>query len=260
MSVKPVITLISDWKMRDPYVAMLKGRLLAAAPEAALIDITHAIDFSSVNQTAFILQHSFKQFPDETIHLILTNYSAISNVIPVVVAFEHHYFIGEDNGIFCLMFGQDCPLEGRRFAVSDDTDNPIDLMISLVKALLEHRIEEITEPYRTFRRAYVEQPLHSPHEHLIEGKIVYIDGYYNAVTNIPVKMFKDIVQNKTFLAKIKSKNEWKINAFHERYCNEEEFYFVPNALGCLEITLYQGNVAILADLQIDDKVIIEYEC
>lgn len=257
MPAKPVITLTSDWKMHDPYVAMLKGQLLSAVPEAVIIDITHTIAFSNIKQTAFILRHSFKQFPDGTIHLILTNYSAISDVVPVIVPYKNHYFIGEDNGIFCLIFGQDCPPTGRQFAVTDVTANPVDMMIKLVKAISEHHMESVTEPYNTFCRAYVEQPFLS-RDRKIEGQIVYIDSYYNAVTNIPTEMFKNAVQDKTFTAVVKSKIDWEINAFHDKYCNAEEFYLVPNTLGFLEITMYQGNVAILADLQVNDKVIIQY--
>lgn len=253
--MKLVVTLISDWKMRDPYVSMLKGQLLSALPDATLIDITHAIDFSDIIQTAFVLRHSFSSFPDNSVHLILTNFSAISNVTPVLVSYQNHYFIGEDNGIFSLMFGQDCPPEGLQ---ADMSGNPIEQMIRLVKAISEGSVSSITKIYPSFKRAYSPQPFHSTPNRTIEGQIVYIDGYYNAVTNIPVKMFQNAIQKQPFKAVIKSKNEWPITAFHEKYFDEEEFYFVPNALGLLEITMYQGNVSILADLHVEDKVIIQY--
>ena len=44
MPMRPIITLISDWRLRDPYVAMFKGALLSESPEANLLDITHYVD------------------------------------------------------------------------------------------------------------------------------------------------------------------------------------------------------------------------
>ena len=39
-----IITLLSDWRLRDPYVAMLKGELLKTLPDAQIVDITHYVD------------------------------------------------------------------------------------------------------------------------------------------------------------------------------------------------------------------------
>lgn len=253
--MKPLITLTSDWKTRDPYVGMLKGQLLYAVPEANIIDITHAIDFSNLNQTAFILQHCYDHFPKGTIHLILTNYSAISPIVPVVIEHDGHYFVGEDNGVFCMMFGQREPVEGRRFEKPGFEGNPIDMLIELVKALVNNEVEAITQPVPEVKRAFCLQAAFACKD-VVEGQIVYIDGYYNAVTNIPVEMFRETIQDRPFEAVIKSNNDWTIRAFHEQYCDDAEFYFVPNAMGCLEIAMYRGNAAILADLQVNDKVII----
>lgn len=255
--MKPTITLISDWKTRDPYVGMLKGQLLENVPDAHIIDITHAVGFSDLNQTAFILRHSYSHFPKGSIHLILTGYSEISPAVPVAVMHDGHHFVGDDNGIFCMMFGsEDGIVEGRRFEKPGFGGNPVEMMMLLVKALAEGSIGDITVPLPEVKRAFcLQTPLELKDE--IEGQIVYIDGYYNAVTNIPVDMFRRVVRNRPFKATVKSKTDWTVEAFHEQYCDDEEFYLVPNTMGCIEITMYQGNAAILADFQVNDKVIVK---
>ena len=79
------ITLISNWKLRDPYVAMFKGQLWKAIPDANIIDITHAVDGFSVEQTAFILKNSYKSFPEQTLHIILTGTTMSHTSMPVMV-------------------------------------------------------------------------------------------------------------------------------------------------------------------------------
>ena len=75
--IMKTITLISDWKLRDPYVAMFKGQLLKAVPDANIIDITHAIDSFSIEQTAFILKNSYSSFPEQSLCSIFKNKQSI---------------------------------------------------------------------------------------------------------------------------------------------------------------------------------------
>ena len=61
--MRPIVTLISDWRTRDPYVAMFKGKLLSAVPDAEIMDISHVVDLFNVSQTAFLTLQSYRNFP-----------------------------------------------------------------------------------------------------------------------------------------------------------------------------------------------------
>ncbi|RLE48872.1 MAG: hypothetical protein DRJ18_01080, partial [Candidatus Methanomethylicota archaeon] len=39
-----IITLLTDFGVKDPYVAAMKGVILSIAPNAKIIDITHEVD------------------------------------------------------------------------------------------------------------------------------------------------------------------------------------------------------------------------
>ena len=54
-----IITLLSDWRLRDPYVAMLKGELWKAQPDAQILDITHYVDKFNLPQTALLMKTSY---------------------------------------------------------------------------------------------------------------------------------------------------------------------------------------------------------
>ncbi len=257
MPMRPIITLISDWRLRDPYVAMFKGALLSEIPEANLLDITHYVDMFNLSQTAFLMRQSYRNFPEGSIHLLLTNASATASFSPVMLVHDGHIFIGEDNGVFHLMFGGETALAGRKYSSEDGLD-PLQQIVRMVKAVVKGSVDAYTQPYDQFERKIMPAAIHIPIQKSIEGEIIYIDANCNAITNIPVDMFVKAVGNNPFTAEIQSKNTWKISKFYDKTRPEKEMCFTINSLGCIEITMYQGKVAALADLQVGDRVEIQY--
>lgn len=254
-----IITLLSDWHLRDPYVAMLKGLLLKTHPEANVIDITHYVDKFNLLQTALLMKSSYTAFPEGTIHLILTNMSLNSTFSPVMLEHKGHYFIGEDNGVFHLMFGQEEVLKGHQ--LSDAQQNTLDQIQQWIQLVSEGTINaENTKEYLAFKRMFIQESDYNAENQQIEGSIVYIDAFNNAITDIPVRMFKEKGQNRPFTATIHSKGVWKMTRYFDEYRNaEDEMYLCGNALGFVEVAVYQSDVAILADLEPGDRIIIQYE-
>ena len=253
-----IVTLLSDWRLRDPYVAMLKGSLLKAFPDAQILDITHYVDKFNLLQTALLMKKCYRSFPDGSIHLILTNMSLNDTFSPVMLHHDGHYFIGEDNGIFHLMFGQESFLKG--FQLIENKENTLKQILGLIQSVREESLANNTTEYLKFKRMFTEQAEHSAQEKVIEGQIVYIDAFNNAVTNIPSKMFADTVKGKRFTATIQSKGSWNIQRYYEQYHDSyDEMYLCNNALGLIEVSLYKSDVAVLADLEPGDKILISYE-
>ena len=257
--MNPVITLLSDWHLRDPYVAMLKGSLLQTLPNAHIIDITHYVDKFNILQTALLMKSCYSAFPDGSIHLILTNMSLNSTFSPVMLNHNGHYFIGEDNGVFHLMFGQEVTLKGLQ--LSDNKENTLSQIIQWLQLITTDSLNKNnTQTYLNFKRMFVQESEYISENQKIEGNIVYIDAFNNAITDIPVKMFEEKGQQRPFTATIHSKGVWKMNRYFQHYESaDDEMYLCSNALGFLEVVSYQADVAILADLEPGDKIIIQFE-
>src|SRR3954463_14304220 len=104
-----ILTLTSDWGLRDHYLASFKGLLLSQIPGIIVIDISHEIEHYNTIQAAFIVQNAFDKFPSGSIHLLgITNSENCTADKPfVVIRYKEHYFIGEDNGIFSLIVGKE---------------------------------------------------------------------------------------------------------------------------------------------------------
>jgi len=257
-TMRPTITLISDWRLRDPYVSFLKASLLNIVPDAVLLDVSHHIDMYNVGQTAFLMRQSYDRFPEGSIHLILTNTTFSSTYNPVLLTFNGHHFIGEDNGIFTMMFqNAGIPLMGRQLV--DDSATAIDKILRMVDALLKGTVQQVATEYNNFVLKLMDQAFHNKNQHVIEGKIMYMDAFFNALTNIPVKMFKEAVGNRPFKAVVKSSNDWQTVIYSDDYKDCNSFILTDNPLGCLEIAYYQGKVSVLADLTDDSTIEIIYE-
>jgi hypothetical protein len=65
-----IITLTTDYGLKDHFVGALKGKLLSEFREATIIDISHNIDAFNVAEAAYIIGAAYNSFPKGTVHLI----------------------------------------------------------------------------------------------------------------------------------------------------------------------------------------------
>ena len=130
----------------------------------------------------------------------------------------------------------------------------------MAKWFFDNILESNSVEYKQFKRKFIVGPEYNSEKKTVTGKIVYIDSNCNAVTDIPISMFKEAGRNRRFTATISNRKHLKITRYHEFYNPEEdEVFFVFNRLGYLEITMFQGNIAILGNLMLGDVVEIKFE-
>lgn len=253
------ITLISDWKLKDPYVAMFKARLASVLPGAQQYDITHAIDLFNVEQTAFILKNSYKAFPQRTLHIILTDAPMSHNVFPVLVEYDKHYFLGEDNGIFSMMFESTDQLRACQYHPTIDNNGYTEKLIEMARWLFTDQLQDHTSPYSMFKLSLKRSAIYESSQSKITGHVAYIDAVCNVVTNIPVTLFSEAVAGRSFVATLPSSPYLRITKFYESYNpSEKEPFLVQNQLGYVEIAMYRSNIAVLADIRAGDVVEIQF--
>ena len=69
----PLITLLTDFGTADSYVAEMKAALLSAAPQATLVDLTHAVPPGDLRAAAYLLGRTWHRFPEGTVHLAVVD-------------------------------------------------------------------------------------------------------------------------------------------------------------------------------------------
>lgn len=251
------ITLISDWKIRDPYISMFKGSIYSMLPDATIFDITHAISPFHLEQTAFILKNSYAAFPLNSLHIILTATSFSPHERPIIVFYNNHAFLGADTGIFSILFDKEINVHSFQYPQTDESAHApyMDKILQMIQWFVEGTIEKNTIPYPNFVFRLKRDVMYIEKENRISGNITYIDSFFNAVTNIPTSFFKEKRKNRSFSTRIPSSPYLNMNTFHDFYNEKEaEPYFVSNRLGFLEITMYQSHVATLGNLKIGEEI------
>src|SRR6185436_10842535 len=114
----PIITLTTDLGTRDYYVGTVKGELLRAIPGAQIIDISHDIEPYNNIHGAFVLKNAYHHFPEGTIHIIGVNIFHDPESAPVIINHEGYFFVGQDNGLFGLVWDEVLPKEVFRIALT----------------------------------------------------------------------------------------------------------------------------------------------
>lgn len=97
-----IIGLLSDFGLRDSYVAEMKAVILSICPEARLVDISHEIRKFDVRMGAFVLASAAKSFPEGSIHLAVVDPRVGSERRPLIVLSNKSLYVGPDNGLLML--------------------------------------------------------------------------------------------------------------------------------------------------------------
>jgi S-adenosylmethionine hydrolase len=98
----PIITLTTDFGLRDPFVGIMKGVLLSICPTARLVDLTHEIEPQDVLGGGLALEAALPFFPDGTVHLAVVDPGVGTTRRPIAVRGRGHYLVGPDNGVLML--------------------------------------------------------------------------------------------------------------------------------------------------------------
>ena len=97
--MRPVIALLTDFGLRDPYVAQVKAVILSYCRDAAIIDVTHDVSAFNELQAAFILKVNAPYMPPGTIHVSVIDPGVGSKRRSIIIESRRgDIFIGPDTG------------------------------------------------------------------------------------------------------------------------------------------------------------------
>jgi len=256
-----IITLTTDLGDKDIYQAALKGSILTVLPTANIVDITHSVSAFNIQQAAFILKNSYYYFPKGTVHLIGIDTVYNKNVKYLAVKFNNHYFVGADNGIFCLMFNQD-PDEMVEITIMQDLKYlHFPLTDIFVKAACHlatgGKLLDIGEPVDGIEKKMNLQPVIEKDK--IKGMVIYIDSFQNVITNITKDLFMKIQQGRKFILYFKRNEAITQLSWYYNEVDEGEKLCLFGISDHLEIAINKGNASGLLGLNLGDSVIIDFQ-
>ncbi len=270
----PVIGLITDFGSKGShYVASLKGVILEINPSITIIDISHEITPFSVVEASYVLEATYKYFPEGTIFIIVVDPGVGSQrEILAIVTESNYFFIGPNNGIFTNILN----LEKIKSCVKIENENyfrkPVsntfhgrDIMAPVAAHLsMGLPINDLGMPFEeekiittSIKSKIIED------ETLIPGFIQYIDNFGNITTNIKLTRENIMLEKKIKLRegqeiKVKVKDKIITGQFfsHFNAVPKNSILFLKGSTGYLEISINQGNAAKEFDLKVSDEILI----
>jgi len=198
MSQRPIITLLSDFGFKDPYVAEMKAIILSICREALIIDISHEIEKFNIRMGAFVLAQASRYFPEGTIHVAVVDPGVGTARRPIIVETERSLYVGPDNGLLILAArneGIRCihEISNRKYMLKrvSRTFHGRDIF-SPAAAYLAMGVE--ASQFGPVIRDPVKPSFSSPEirEEEIMGEVIHIDGFGNIITNVSEENLKAI--------------------------------------------------------------------
>lgn len=255
-----IITLISDMGITDYYVAAVKGTILSQLPTATIIDISHQIRPYNIAQAGFVLRNCYKCFPKGTIHIIAVNTIESAEEPHVAVKADGHYFISTDNGIFSHFLDN-----GFEEAVSIDVPQDADSYtfcerdrFAKVAVMLANGepLSAIGTPRANLNVGGSFKPAY--YNDSINGMVMHVDSYGNAITNISQKMFEENRAGRNFI--ISFGNSYEIDTISDSYDDvaTPNLVAVFGSHGFLEVALRQANISSLCGLDINSTIRVKF--
>ncbi len=93
-----IITLMTDFGIKDGNVGVMKGIIYGIAPDARLVDLSHMIGAQNVREAAIVLARSAPFFPPGTVHMVVVDPGVGTARRPIAVKMGGQYYVGPDNG------------------------------------------------------------------------------------------------------------------------------------------------------------------
>ncbi len=253
-----LITLTTDFGLKDPFVGIMKGVIARINPHAIVVDLTHGIAPQNILAAAMALRHAVKYFPQRTIHVAVVDPGVGSTRRPLLVVVDDTYFIGPDNGVLSLAW------EGRQpdrivhlsnpayhLKTTSHTFHGRDIFAPVAAYLsLGIAPEALGEALDDYVR--VSPPGVAKTERSLTGEIVYIDGFGNLFTNIQEQDLAELDRENLCIVL----GELTIRGLAPHYSAVEDGRPVAliNSWGVLEIALNKGDVAHRFGIGIGERV------
>ncbi len=254
-----IITLTSDYGSGSHYIGSLKGAILSKIPNAQIIDISHQTEQYNHEQLAYVLASVYKNFPKGTWHLLAIDTSVFLHKQILIIEHEGHYFIGADNTVFNFLFLEK-PSKIYRLVLKPADEKAlfpeknifVDAIAQFVK---KGDLKGIVEPAQINRDVMVHAPFYEGN--LLRGRVIFVDSFDNAHTNISKSIFDECIGDSAFKIHLWKRSRLDIISSSYQPNRDGEEVAVFNSNGFLEIGMSRGRGAQLMGLSAGSKILIE---
>jgi len=251
----PVITLTTDFGSKDHFVGSVKGALNNEISNVNIIDISNEISPFNIIEGAYIIENSYKNFPEGSIHIIGVDSEKTPEKKHLVIKLDGHFFICADNGIMSLVANRIKPEKIIDINIHNSSSSSFTVLDVFVKVAAHiyrgGSIDLVGKKTDQLKELYDINPILNEKNNEITGNVIYIDNYENVVTNISKLVFEKFGKSRPYV--INARN-YKFNSIVNSYSESIKFNVKKelrkeegkkialfNKANFLELAIYKSN-------------------
>jgi len=260
-----IITFLTDFGTKSGYVAQMKGVISSLASDIKIVDITHEITPQDINEGAFVLLTTVPYYPVGTVHLAVVDPGVGTDRKGIIITTKSQILIGPDNGLLipAARFLGDFTVyeitnkEYMLYSISN-TFHGRDIFTPVAAHILNGvPFEKIGNKTNKFINLDFGQG--EVTDKSAVGKIIYIDGFGNIITNINAnKLRKFLKYDKKIKISIKGKQQEIMFVKSYNFVKKGQLLATIGSSNYLEIGVNQGNAAHKLGVKPEDKVTIVF--
>ena len=191
MPKQALVTLLTDFGTRDPYVAAMKGVILRMCPTAQIVDVCHDVSPQDILSASLILAQTAPYYPRDTLHVVVVDPEVGTERRIIVAKFGGQVFLFPDNGVITFV-AQAMLLEGMAVVRNPEylpsspesmTFHGRDIFAPLAAHILNGLdIKRLGPQPNTYK--LLELPVVRLEEGSLVGQVIYVDNFGNLISNI----------------------------------------------------------------------------
>jgi len=251
-----IITLTTDFGLKDHFVGALKGAIYKELPDANIVDISHNISPFNIQECAYILKNSYKNFPEGTVHIVGVDSEATPENQHIIVQIDGHYFITANNGVVGLIISEIKPQKVVEINLPNSINGSFPVLDVFVKAACHivrgGTLEVVGKSFDQLKDLREFSPRITDDGKKIVGSIIYIDNYGNVVTNIQKGLFEAYRKGRTFELQARTSSITNIQDNYSDIVNYDldknrrkgagDLLALFNSSGYIELAIYKSNL------------------
>ncbi|MBA3912552.1 MAG: SAM-dependent chlorinase/fluorinase [Acidobacteriales bacterium] len=262
---RPVITLTTDFGLEDHFVGVMKGVILRVAPEAEIVDITHAVTAFDIMDGALTLAAAYRYFPAHAIHVVVVDPGVGSVRRPILVRAGGYRFVAPDNGVLSAVYAREKDLRAWHVTSKQYFLQPVSNtfhgrdVFAPVAAYVAAGVAP--EAFGPEIKDCVRLPLPKPAlegTNTIRGAVLMIDRFGNLMTNIRPEDAPQVFEGRKVRICIGAR---EITSIRSSYAESEsgELFGILGSSGVLEIAANRASAEQITVASAGDEVTVTWE-
>ncbi len=229
----------------------MKGVILDIVPEAAIVDISHAVQAYDVLDGAIAISQTYSYFPTGTVHLVVVDPGVGTTRRPIIASSDGYHFVAPDNGVLSMVYAKEERIHVRHITSEHYFRQPVSstfhgrdvfapVAAYLAKMVDSHKFGDEIEDYVRFAA-----PRPKPAgENRIRAVVLKVDRFGNLITNITPQDVPALFESNAGAFKIVVGSR-EITSIHSTFAEGEpgEVFGILGSMGYLEIVANRAAAA-----------------